>query len=264
MKITIFTSNQPRHISLINKLSLICDEVYAIQECNTVVPGQVEDFFKKSQVMKDYFSQVMAAENKFFKSKDFLHSNVRSLSIKNGDLKFLTKKELLPALDSKVYVIFGSSFIKGWLIKFLVEKKAINIHMGLSPYYRGSSCNFWALYDNKPEYVGATVHLLSEGLDSGPILYHCLPNLENETPFEFTMKSVLAAHESLVQRIKSNEINTREVIKQNKNEEVRYTINKDFTDQVASEFLNRNLNNQILKETISNREYPKLINPFFL
>ena len=64
--------------------------------------------------MKDYFSQVMAAENKFFKSKDFLQSNVRSLSIKNGDLNFLTKKELLPALDSKVYIIFGSSFIKGW------------------------------------------------------------------------------------------------------------------------------------------------------
>ena len=32
--------------------------------------------------MKDYFSQVMAAEIKFFKSKDFLQSNVRSLSIK--------------------------------------------------------------------------------------------------------------------------------------------------------------------------------------
>ena len=54
-----------------------------------------------------------------------------------------------------------------------------------------------------------------------------------------------------------------EVIKQNKNEEVRYTINKDFTDQIVLEFPNRNLNNQILKETISNREYPKLINPFF-
>ena len=47
MKITIFTSNQPRHISLINKLSFICDEVYAIQECNTVVPGQVQDFLRR-------------------------------------------------------------------------------------------------------------------------------------------------------------------------------------------------------------------------
>ncbi len=264
MKITVFTSNQPRHISLINKLSVICDEVYAIQECNTVVPGQVEDFFKKSQVMQDYFSQVMAAEEKFFKSKDFLHTNVRSLSIKNGDLNFLTKKELLPALDSNVYVIFGSSFIKGWLIKFLIENKALNIHMGLSPYYRGSSCNFWALYDNNAEYVGATVHLLSEGLDSGPILYHCLPNLKKETPFEFTMKSVLAAQESLVSKIKQNEINSIDAVKQKKNEEVRYTINKDFTDQVALDFLNKKLNNQILKETISQREYPELINPFFL
>jgi methionyl-tRNA formyltransferase len=264
MKITVFTSNQPRHISLINKLSLISDEVFSIQECNTVVPGQVEDFFKKSQVMQDYFSKVTAAEKKFFKTKDFLNTNVRSLSIKNGDLNFLKKNELLPALSSDIYVVFGSSFIKDWLVKFLIEKNALNIHMGLSPYYRGSSCNFWALYDNKPEYVGATIHLLSEGLDSGPILYHSVPKLEKETPFEFTMKSVLAAQESLVSKIKQNEINTKEVIKQSKNEEVRYTINKDFTDQVALEFLNRKLSNKILKETISQREYPELINPFFL
>jgi len=78
------------------------------------------------------------------------------------------------------------------------------------------------------------------------------------------MKSVLAAQESLVSKIKQNEINSRDAVKQKKNEEVRYTINKDFTDQVALDFLNRKLNNQILKETISQREYPELINPFFL
>ena len=91
-----------------------------------------------------------------------------------------------------------------------------------------------------------------------------IPNLKKETPFEFTMKSVLAAQESLVSKIKQNEINSIDAIKQKKNEEVRYTINKDFTDQVALAFLNRKLNNQILKETISQREYPELINPFFL
>ena len=32
MKITVFTGNQPRHNYLINKLSIIADKVYVIQE----------------------------------------------------------------------------------------------------------------------------------------------------------------------------------------------------------------------------------------
>ena len=77
-----------------------------------------------------------------------------------------------------MYIIFGASYIKGWLIDFLVENNAINIHMGLAPYYRGNSCNFWALFDDKPSYVGATIHKISKGLDNGPILFHCLPELK--------------------------------------------------------------------------------------
>ena len=30
--------------------------------------------------------------------------------------------------------------------------------LGISPQYRGSSCNFWALYDNNPHLVGATMN----------------------------------------------------------------------------------------------------------
>ena len=48
--------------------------------------------------------------------------------------------------------------------------------MGISPYYRGSACNFWALYDKNPQFVGATIHYLSEGLDDGDILFHVLPS----------------------------------------------------------------------------------------
>ena len=73
---------------------------------------------------------------------------------------------------SDLYIVFGSSYIKGRLINFLIKNKAINIHMGISPYYRGSDCNFWSLYDNNFHLVGGTVHLISKGLDSGPILFH--------------------------------------------------------------------------------------------
>ena len=109
----------------------------------------------------------MLSEVKIFDNIDFLPNNVYQLSIKNGDLNFLTKNQMSEALKSDIYIVFGASYIKGWLIEFLEKNNAFNIHMGLSPYYRGSSCNFWALYDNNPNYVGATIHMLSKGLDSG-------------------------------------------------------------------------------------------------
>ena len=83
-----------------------------------------------------------------------------------GDLNHLKKADLKDFLESDIYVVFGSSYIKGFLVDFLIKRKAINIHMGLSPYYRGADCNFWALQDDNPHYVGATIHLLSKGLDS--------------------------------------------------------------------------------------------------
>ena len=60
-----------------------------------------------------------------------------------------------------------------------IKNKTLNIHMGISPYYRGTDCNFWALYDNNPHLVGATIHLLSKGLDSGAMLYHALSQIKN-------------------------------------------------------------------------------------
>jgi len=259
MKVTIFSSNQPRHLNLAKEFSKICDAVFLVSEVNTVFPGQVNDFFKKSEIMQTYFQNVIQSERNIFGDISFLPNNVRTLSIKSGDLNKLDRNQLSDALQSDVYVVFGASYIKGWLIDVLVEHRAINIHMGLSPYYRGSSCNFWALYDNNPSYVGATIHLLSKGLDSGDMLLHCVPKLQSkDTPFDFTMRSVLVAQQGLVSAVNSGVVFSTPTVKQDKSQEVRYTKNQDFTDVVAKEFLDRNL--QLNPDSFS---YPHLLNPIF-
>ena len=180
-------------------------------------------------------------------------------SLKSGDLNLVDKETLGDALSSDIYVVFGASFIQGWLIDFLVKNQATNIHMGLSPYYRGSSCNFWAMYDRNPGYVGATIHKLSKGLDSGDILFHCLPNpMREEGGFLFTMRAVEVAHNALVSSIANNSLLEIEPIPQSKSREIRYTRNTDFTDDVAREFLERS----VLLDT-STLDYPELRNPFF-
>jgi hypothetical protein len=263
MRITVFTGNQPRHLALVNKLASISETTFAILECKTIFPGEVQDFFRKSEVMKSYFENVRKAEISLFGDISFSKNSVRSLSVKSGDLNFLKQEQLQEALSSDLYIVFGASYIKGWLIDHLIDRKAINIHVGLSPYYRGSSCNFWALYDNKPEYVGATIHLLSKGLDSGPMLYHAIPKLNSRSPFEFTMRSVEAAQQSLVERISTKQIFDFVPQPQDKAHEIRYTRNSDFTDSVAEQFLKRNLKNSDLTNLLNDAIKPTLLLPFY-
>ncbi|RMF80473.1 MAG: methionyl-tRNA formyltransferase, partial [Planctomycetota bacterium] len=175
MRITVFTGNQPRHLALIEALAGCARRVYAVHECTTVFPGRVDDFFRRSPVMREYFRHVISAESLVFGRPRFSAENVRTLSIRMGDVSRLERGVLAPALKSDLYVVFGASYIKGPLCDHLVRHAAVNIHMGVSPHYRGSSTNFWALRDGRPELVGATIHRLSTGLDSGPILRHAFP-----------------------------------------------------------------------------------------
>jgi hypothetical protein len=239
MRITVFTSNQPRHLALIESLASIATEVFAIQECNTVFPGQVQDFFRKSPVMQDYFSRVMAAERDVFGTVHFPPANVRQLPIKMGDLTRLDLAALEPALRADACIVFGASYIKGPLCDALVERRAVNIHMGVSPYYRGSSTNFWAMYDGRPQYVGATIHLLSGGLDSGPILFHALPKAEAIDPFVFGMRAVRAAQSAVFGHLAEGSLFDQPPVPQDRSKELRYTRNTDFTDPVAAEYLAR-------------------------
>ena len=57
--------------------------------------------------------------------------------MKEGDINKCSTKSLSNFLKSDIYIVTGSSFIKGELAKFLI-KKALSIHMGLAPYYRGT------------------------------------------------------------------------------------------------------------------------------
>lgn len=265
MKITVLTSNQPRHINLVNKLASIADTCYAVIESNTLFPGQTDDFYKKSDTMQQYFGLVQQSERKFFGSPCFTHKNVDSLVMKGGDLNKIDRDILAPALQSDMYVVFGSSYIKGWLIDELIANRAINIHMGVSPYYRGSSCNFWASQEGNFHMIGATIHLLSKGLDSGDILYHALPTISNcNSLFDYTMKSVVSAHNSLVNRISSGAIMNMRSVKQDNTKEVKYTRNSDFTDDVALSFLNAQPNINAVSQIITEqRQKIQYVEPFF-
>jgi|TARA_Y100000310_G_scaffold246378_1_gene251667 hypothetical protein len=248
MKITLFTANQNRHNYLINLLSNHCSELFVVQENRTVFPGIIPGYYPTSEIMEKYFKNVVSAQLKIFgncyingKSK-----NLHLLPLQNGDLSKCSLDTLSDFLKSDVYVVFGSSYIEGDLADFLIKNKAFNIHMGISPYYRGTDCNFWALYDDNPHLVGATIHLLSKGLDSGAILYHALSQIKNN-PFEYTMSTVKSAFISLAERIKNESIFNIKPKVQNKDKEVRCSKKTEFTEEVVKRFLEKKINLNLKK-----------------
>ena len=256
MNITLITSDQIRHNYLVNLLSNIATKLNVIQEKKTFFSNQN----KISNLKKNYFLKVDEAQKKIFGNTaiDKKNKNIKLLSLENKKLEKCSLNFLSDFLNSDIFIVFGSSFIKKDLVNFLIDHKALNIHLGISPYYRGTDCNFWALFDNNPHLVGATIHLLSKGLDSGQILYHALSEIK-EDPFIYTMSAVKSAFESITQKIENKTIfeHTPEI--QDKSKEIKYSKKKEFNDEVIKKFfLNKiDLNSKIFKLDLYK-------NPYFL
>ncbi|WGI23278.1 formyltransferase family protein [Amylibacter sp. IMCC11727] len=238
MKVTVFTSNQTRHLHFIKRLQEVTNDLHVVMETLSVFPGKVQDFYNKSEPMQRYFSRVLEAEEKVFATKDHSLSNINLIPLRSGDLNHMSKEQFGTALDADLYIVFGGSWIRGWLIDFLMSKRTVNIHMGMSPWYRGAACNFWACKDGNPQYVGATLHLLAKGLDTGGMLYHVRPEPKlYSDSFEFTMASVRSAHEVIFEKIQDGSLLSVPPVEQDKSKEIRYTRNSEFTDEIALDWL---------------------------
>ena len=257
MKITVFTSNKSRHNYLINQISLVASKLFVIQECDTLFSGELSGNYPKSNILKKYFDKVNKSQKKVFGNQFIdVDKKINLLSLKKGDLNNCKLIFLDKFLKSDLYIVFGSSYIKGNLAKFLSKKRTYNIHMGISPYYRGADCNFWALYDNNYHLVGSTIHRLTEGLDNGPILYHAICE-NNLNFFDYSMLSVKAAIISLKENIKNGKILKIKEKKVNPNKLIRYSKTKDFNNKIIINYFKKKIKRK-------NKDYDLLKDPFIL
>ncbi len=256
MNINLFTSDKKRHKYFIDQLSNISENLFVVQEYYK--NESKENFIKssKDKAINKYFNNVKDAEIKIFGESEInnFNKNVKILKILFGELSNCSLSKLSTYLNSDLYIVFGSSYIKGDLIDFLIKNKAINIHMGVSPFYRGTDCNFWALYDNNPHLVGSTIHLLSKGLDDGPILYHSMSSVK-KNPFEYTMSTVKSAFNSLIHKINEKSIFKIKPEMQNQRKEIRYSRSNEFVEEIVIDYFkkkidinSKNFNNSLLKE----------------
>ena len=108
--------------------------------------------------------------------------------------------------------------------------------MGISPYYKGTDCNFWAQYDGNIKLVGGTIHYLTERIDGGDIILHCRSKIYKNS-FFYTMKSVKVSIDGLIHYLKNKKIFKLKTVKQKNSYLLRYSKNYQFSDKIINKFL---------------------------
>jgi len=77
--------------------------------------------------------------------------------------------EAVKSVQPDLILVNGTRIISA---KALNEIKCpvINVHVGITPLYRGVHGAYWALANKDSEHCGVTVHAIDKGIDTGAIL----------------------------------------------------------------------------------------------
>lgn len=85
----------------------------------------------------------------------------------------------IQGLKPDVIAVCGASILRTELLS-IPTHGVLNLHGGLSQFYRGLFTTDWAIHNGMPEYVGATVHFVSEGVDDGDVVYQGRPEITTD------------------------------------------------------------------------------------
>lgn len=126
---------------------------------------------------------------------------VSARTITTLELSTLATVAFLTAAGVDTLAVFDTDPIRPPLLTRFAGR-CLNLHLGLSPTYRGVEANFHALLNEQPEFVGATVQLNDSGLDSGPIFAHDRPDIEiGDDPHVIECKAIAVGIETMVEVI---------------------------------------------------------------
>ena len=236
MKIGIISGDSLRH----NALASYLNKEFEIIQFSEVASG---NNILENQTLKEYFSKVKLAESKKFIGTDWNDENYKKISLPKGEINKLPK-EIDVLFNCDVVVIYGSSIIKDPLYSMLSENKLLNLHLGISPQYTGSACNFWALYDDNIQFVGGTIQTLSKKLDLGRTIKYCYPKLDIPTfdPVNFSMEAVKETFRNLPEVIEKVDKYLSKSREPDSDKLIRHSKIADFNEKILIEFYKKEIN----------------------
>lgn len=234
MNIAILTSVDIRHRYFAQAMAARFDVVMVGYESTGYDPSatvglKLSD--AEERIIAAHFSERVRQEQRYFGGDaDELTGQPgrRVVSIAPGKLNADATRRALQSSGADVLVVYGTNLIREPLLSDWAGR-IVNLHLGLSPYYRGTATNFYPLLNEEPQFVGATIHLIDKGIDSGPILRHARPEIvADDAPHTIGCKTILAGIEAMVDVLSDWECARREAVPQWKPAESKLYLRKHY------------------------------------
>lgn len=198
MRYMIIGGDHPRHLYYANAIAESCNVVGTIIEHRESLmpepPEGLEErdrnnfirhFKNREKYEKEYFGEERKLPNCpiHYVNRDTLSSEETVAFV----------KQCAP----DVVFIYGPGMIREPLFSALPKHK-INLHLGLSPRYRGSATLFWPFYFLEPNWSGSTFHIISDEPDAGEIIHQSVPELRRgDTIHEVSCRVVQQSSEDV-------------------------------------------------------------------
>jgi methionyl-tRNA formyltransferase len=121
--------------------------------------NQLSKRTRRKEYIRDY--------DRYFHDKwKFIHRDIPFLEV--GHINSRVVHDRLKDERPDLILDHGTSIVKDHILE--TSGLALNLHRGLSPYYRGTYCTERALINWDPLNIGVTIHKLTRIIDGGSIL----------------------------------------------------------------------------------------------
>ena len=202
MRIMWIGGNHPRHLYYINTVQKefeICGALVELRE--NVVPQPPEGLAEvDARNFLRHFENRARAEDRHFGAQSM--PDCPRVEVDARGLNSETSVSFVTSLNPELVLIFGCGLIKDPLYSAL-PRHSLNLHLGLSPRYRGSATLFWPFYFMEPSDAGSTFHYIVSEPDAGDIVHQVAPELHPDDGIhDVACKTIAASAEDAIELLR--------------------------------------------------------------
>lgn len=188
-RIFMLVGDHPRHLYYLRRIVREFNVLGAlIQQREHMIPAMPKNVAERDREnFRRHFKERQEAEHYHF-GASLEPTDIECRKFK--DLHDGNAVQFFREHDPNIVLIFGTDMIRGELFN-LMPFHTINMHLGLSPRYRGAATLFWPFYFLEPAYAGVTFHRITDEPDAGEIIHQCRPPLDiNDGTHDVGVKAV--------------------------------------------------------------------------